>query len=321
MTRTNKTQHDTVERIPTSGAYNNELSMTDHRPRYNELLNQSKPALEDRLRTLLPPASRDRLTGSPNAGLLEGVFERITPNEDPHEFVTSWHNYDQSWNRGKSAATALRMLLTEQVGLPRYAVISGYTIPTLSKMILGIEAADDGVPRGDDLHIPLTLPLDIDPPLPDPPELPTRSRRDGIVSLSDLDQIVSTFYNPPDKFAVYVLDCTPVADRERRAMWELRRDSLAKHEAGCALEEKERFAHALNAGELIYYVGFTKDIVDRMNRHRDGAASGGGYFTNFFKPNGVVDIEWFDTEAGARTAEAARARELCDPGESLAYFN
>lgn len=297
--------------------------MADLRTEYNELLKESKSALEGELQELLPRKYRDRLTGNPNAGLLEGAFMRIAPEEDPYEFVKSWHNYDSSWNKGKSAATALRMLLTEQIGLPKYAVISGYTKPTLSKIILGIQAADEGIARGENLHVPVTLPEDIEPPLPDPPELPSASAEysDTIIPLNDMKSIISTHGNPSRKWAVYVLDCTPSNFREREAMWEFRRDSLAKHEAGHNLRGKEQYAQALNEGERIYYVGQTKDIVDRMNRHYEGSASGGGQFTNFFKPRGVFDIEWYDSEANARDAEANRADELEQPGESRAYYS
>lgn len=297
--------------------------MADLRAEYNQLLNESKTALDDKLRALLPVEYKDRLTGNPNAGLLEGAFVRIAPDEDPYQFVKSWHNYDSSWNKGKSAATALRILLTEQIGLPRYAVISGYTKPTLSKMILGIQAADEGVPRGKGLHVPVTLPEGIKPPLPDPPMLPNPSDADSDppIPLNDMKSIISTYGNSSGKFAVYVLDCTPSHLSEREAMWELRRDSLAKHEGGYELSEKEWYAQALNEGERIYYVGQTKNIVDRMSRHHEGAASGGGYFTNFFKPRGVFDISWYDSEAEAREGEVKRAAELNQSDESRAYYN
>lgn len=297
--------------------------MADLRQEYNELLNQPKSTLENQLRELLPNNYRDRLTGNPNAGLLEGAFKRIEPDENPYSFVKTWHNYDPSWNKGKSVATALRMLLTEQIGLPRYEVISGYTKPTLSKMVLGIEAADDDVPRGEELHVPLTLPNDIEPPLPNPPELPEESAESNheIIPLTDLNSINSTYGNPSRKSAVYVLDCTPVSTHERKAMWQFRRDTLAKQEAGYELSDREQYAQALNEGERVYYVGQTKDIIKRMKEHRDGAASGGGYFTNFFKPRGLIDITWYDSEVDARAGEESRSSELNRPGVSRAYYS
>lgn len=297
--------------------------MADFRPRYNELLKQRKSDLEDQFRGLLPSSYRDSLTGNPNAGYLEGAFKRIAPDEDPYEFVKTWQNYNSSWNKGKSAATALRMLLTEQVGLPCYEVISGYTKPTLSKIILGIEAADEGVPRGEELHVPLTLPEDIHPPLSDPPRLPKQSAEHSrdLIPLTDMKRLISTYGNPSGKFAVYVLDCTPLRNLERTAMWELRRDALAKFEAGYELNEKEEYAQALNEGERIYYVGYTNDIIDRIQRHEEGAASGGAYFTNFFMPRGVIDIDWFDSESEARNAESQRSSNLTKPGESRAYYS
>ena len=296
--------------------------MADLRPEYANLLDQRKATLEDKLSGLLPPKYKDRLTGNPNAGLLEGAFKRIEPGEDPYKFVKDWHNYDPSWNKGKSAATALRMLLTKQIGLPRYDVIVGYTKPTLAKIICGIEAADSGVPREEDIHAPLTLPEDIELPLSNPPKLPETSAKysRNIIPLTDISSIISTYGNPSGKFAAYVLDCTPDRFSERNAMWQLRRDTLAKNQAGHDLGWKGEFAQALNEGERVYYVGSTED-VNRMNEHQAGSASGGAKFTNFFKPRGVFDITWFDSEAKAQTVEAERASELTRPGESRAYHN
>lgn len=297
--------------------------MADLRSEYQAFLKQRKSKLHERLKDELPPAYKDTATGNANAGVLEGSFKRIAPNEDPYDLVKTWHNYEPSWNHGKSMATALRMLLTEQIGLPRYAVISGYTKKTLAKILVGIDAADAGVPRQPDIHAPLTLPPDISLPVPDPPDLPeTRpSHVNNRIPLSDLAVILDHYGNPSDQTAVYVLDCTPEPAVERRALRELRRHTWAKWNANKPLDGDEIYAQALNEGERLYYVGLTNDLEDRMHRHRRGAATGGAYFTNFFTPKGVVDVSWYDTEGEAREAEKNTALEYTTPGESRGFQN
>lgn len=123
-----------------------------------------------------------------------------------------------------------------------------------------------------------------------------------------------------DAHAVYVLDCTPpTSDRDFRI------DSLLEHtrekvENGESLNEMERAAATLDRGGSVYYVGYTSDVVDRLERHATGASAGGAAFTNLFAPQAIVEVRWFETEAAARGQEPAVAREL-GSGADFAYWN
>lgn len=299
--------------------------MADFRREIQTQTSKSKTALENHLRNLLPEESESAVRGSLNNEFKEACFHRIAPDLDSYEYVQQWQNYSDAWEtkRGKSLATALRMLLTEQIGLPEYSVLDGYKIPVLAQIIVGIHAADNDVVRSADAHAPATLPPEIPLPLENPP---TRSQSettqfDDRTSLDDVAELVPHSVCGDEKYAVYVLDCTPPITDERQVLRKLRRDAWAKADAGYNLEPKEAAAQALNKGETVFYIGQTNDIFDRIERHRIGASAGSARFTNLFYPQGIVELSWHDTEDQAKSFEKQRAAELTVPGESYAYYN
>lgn len=305
--------------------------MADFRQEYCELSNTSKGSLHNTLKGLLSKnyhSSIEKASTHSNLNntLMEGCFQRIAPNLDPLEFVQDWHNWDTSWRRkrGKSLATALRMLLSEQVGLQRYEIISGYKISTISRIIVGIQAADDEVMRDEDSHVPLTLPPDIDLPLEDPPPLPQNPEQlfERVYGFTETSKIFSEFGDGKDHFAVYVFNCTPPPDNRKKAIWQLRRDVWAKEKEEKSLKgAKEHAGHALNEGKSIYYVGMTEDLKDRLYRHSVGSSAGGARFMNLFKPRGLVDVHWFSTKDEAKSNEKRIATKINQEDSAFAYYN
>jgi len=299
--------------------------MGDFRQQIQNKASRGRSGLESELRNLLPEQHESAVRGSFNNELKQACFKRIAPEEDPFEYVRQWPNYNDSWKskKGKSLATALRMLLTEQIGLPRYEVLDGYKKQVLAEIIVGIHASDEGALRDFDRHVPATLPPGVSVPLEDPPDRDesTVAGFEDLTNLSAFRELVSESELESNRFAVYVLDCTPPVEDERKALWQLRRDSWAKANNGYSLGPKEEAAQALNKGEKVLYIGQTSDLEDRMERHRIGASAGSARFTNFFYPEGIVEVSWHDSEKEAKDFERERASELLIPGESYAYYN
>lgn len=297
--------------------------MADFREQLQTLSSRTTRDLEDELRRLLDRRHESTVRGSLNNDFKEACFTRIAPDTDPEDYLRDWPNYNDSWGPGKSLATALRMLLTDQIGLPVYAVLDGYKKQVLAEIIIGIRAADNGIKRAANAHVPVTLPPDIPLPVEDPPSRTRQSdsREANLTSLSNVSDMLPPSQEPPDKYAVYVLDCTPPVKEERDALYQLRRDAWAKAEYGYRLNPKERSAQALNRGERVLYIGQTNDVVDRMERHRDGASAGSARFTNLFYPKGVIEVSWHSSEDEAKAYEQQRTTELTVSGESFAYFN
>lgn len=297
--------------------------MADFREDLRALTSKSTQDLEDELRRFLNDRHESTVCGSLNNDFKEACFNRIAPDNKPEDYLRDWPNYTDSWGPGKSLATALRMLLTEQIGLPVYAVLDGYKKRVLAEIILGIRAADNGVERMADAHVPVTLPPDIPVPVEEPPSRARQisNREAKLTSLSNVSGMLSDSPEISDEYAVYVLECTPPVDEERDALYQLRRDAWAKAEHGYRFNPKERAAQALNHGEQVLYIGQTNDVVDRMERHRAGASAGSARFTNLFFPNGVIEVTWHSSEAEAKAYEQQRATELTVSGESFAYYN
>jgi len=245
------------------------------------------------------------------SNLCELTFREIDVDKDPQAYVEERFGDISGWGDTRTSATALRVLLTEQIGRPVYERISNVSKAEWADAIVAI---DDGyVESGDESHVPISLPEGTEEHLTDPPnreESPAQSKSD-ISDFSDFESWVAENQPPDRSHAAYVVDCTPSIDDESPAIHELRKHTYALTQAGVELtkktlgydETKYRAARAANRCDRIYYIGETNDLVDRMSQHRAGADVGGSGFTNLVTPNYIIDICWCESKSDAKDLE------------------
>lgn len=262
---------------------------------------------------------------------LVACFERIDPNQSWEDLVKTHENYDQSWTPKKKRATALRQLMTKQIGWPEDKGLLGFKRKYLAGILLAIKASDEGISQSED-HTTVTLQPDFNLELL-AKELPERT-------LPELDfPTLLTFSNTvePDATAllqergieptsnshhvVYVIDCTPEAENERAAISSIRQDAQAKSSSGNALSDREAAAVFLNESKGILYVGYSHEFPRRMKRHHQGKASGAADFINLYKPRRLLEVTAYDSEGEARNRERIRANELRRETDCYVYQN
>lgn len=191
----------------------------------------------------LIPAVDDELGGKYDCKTLTNLevefmracFNRIAPDLKSQEYVRNWMNYTDAWKSKtqRSEATALRMLLTAQIGYPIYKRFVGLTEEVIAGILLAIRESDRGTAR-DGNHITITIPGCFDPPFEDPlprTHIPDtqyspileftgniQKKCQSLLSQQDID--------PDDYYVVYVLDVTPsLEEGEQDVFWSLRRDA------------------------------------------------------------------------------------------------
>ncbi|QSW97650.1 GIY-YIG nuclease family protein [Haloterrigena alkaliphila] len=252
---------------------------------------------------------------------LIACFERIDPTQDWRTLVKTKETYDDSWNAKKKRATALHMLMTKQIGWPLHKALLDFERKYIVGIILTIKASDQGIRRHYD-HVPTTLPPDIDPSdlenelpertVPDQP-FPTLCRFSRTIESDTAALLKERGINPApgNHHIVYVVDCTPAPDAERKAITAIRRYTQAKHINGYQpADERESAAVFLNESKGLFYVGRSDQFPQRMQQHYEGRASGGARFTNLYKPRRLLEVTDFETRAEAETDEQRRAYRL-----------
>lgn len=251
---------------------------------------------------------------------LEACFNRIEPNQGWKGLVKTHGNYDGSWRPQKKRATALRMLMTEQIGWPDDEGLLGFKRKYLAGILIAIKASDRGIGRSED-HVQVTLDPDFDLDLFSE-ELPKRTYPEldfpTLMTFSDPIELEASSVlkdqniDPSTKnhHVVYVIDCTPDADNERSAISSIRKDAQAKKRSGKALNEREAAAEFLNESKGILYVGYSHEFPNRMSRHYEGKSSGSADFVNLYKPKRLFEVTDYPSEPEARKMERIRADQL-----------
>lgn len=299
--------------------------MADLRRQYhakNPFTTQSNTQdIQNELDKLLGDAYDCRHISSLKNDFLEACYQRLDPDQSWEELVRTHEDYNASWtSKKKRLATALRMLITNQIGWPLHVGLAGFKRKYLAGILAAIEASDNGISRNDD-HAPVTLPPDFDLDLlsTDPPE---RTRPEPPFSIelpfSESIKADATSYlkerhidpTSDDHHVVYVIDCTPDPENERNTITYARRFAQAKHLGGEALTEKEEAALALNESRGILYVGYSHEFPHRMERHYHGVSRGSAVFINLHKPERLLELNEYESDGRARDAEVQRYDEL-----------
>jgi len=251
---------------------------------------------------------------------LEACFDRIDPNQNWEELVKTHENYDDSWGPQKKRATALRMLMTEQIGWPENKGLLGFQREYLAGILLAIEASDQGISRSDN-HVKVTLEPDFEldllsEELPERtcPELdfPTLMTFSDTVKSNASSLLKDRGIDPTsgNHHVVYVINCTPDANDEASSIISTRKDAQAKKKSGKALNEREAAAEFLNESKCILYVGYSHEFPNRMRRHYEGKSSGSADFTSLYKPKRLLKVTDHPSEEEAKKIERNRADKL-----------
>lgn len=247
-------------------------------------------------------------------------FERIDPDQDWQELVRTAENYENWWETKKRRATALRMLMTLQIGWPEHKGLLEFEWEYLIAILFAIKASDSGINQSED-HAPVTYPPDLDLELLTR-ELPERTVPDldfptlltfSIEIEDDAESFLEERGIDPknnDHHVVYVIDCTPDAEPERSAITSIRHYAQALHIGGKPLNRREAAAMVLNESQSILYVGYSHEFPQRMNRHFKGKATGAANFTNLYKPKRLLEVTDYDSDNEAESEEQIRASEL-----------
>jgi predicted GIY-YIG superfamily endonuclease len=280
------------------------------------LQSRKKTQLEEQLSQALGDFYPREIPRSLRNDFMWACFKQIAPDRDPFEMVRTHENYTPSWSKKKQLATALRMLLTERVGHPEQDGITSLTKTVLAEILVAIRQKHDD-----------TQPIESQQPREPPEREPVADPKfDSGCPVTDFDtcavyEWIIEHRAPTDgEHGVYVLDCTPPEEsRTDSRMESARRVASRKACHGHSLSKLERAAQAITQGKLLYYVGYTFDVPQRVRQHATGADAGGAKFTNRFTPQRLVEVSWYETEEVAREAESRRARELTVSGESFAY--
>ncbi|WP_424005640.1 GIY-YIG nuclease family protein (plasmid) [Haloarcula salina] len=251
---------------------------------------------------------------------LEACFNRIGHSQSWEELVRTHESYNDSWKPQRKRATALRMLMTEQVGWPSDEGLLGFKRKYLAGILVAIKASDRGITRSED-HVQITLDPTFDlthysDDLPNRthPELdlPTLMTFSDTVESDAFAVLKEQSIDPSanNHHVVYVIDCTPDADTERSAITSIREDAQAKKKSGQKLTEREAAADFLNESKCILYVGYSHEFPSRMSRHYQGKSSGSADFVNLYKPKRLMEVTDYPSESDAKKMEQIRAEQL-----------
>lgn len=296
--------------------------MADFREQINQLQNDhTKGKLIDTLAEKL-----GKRTTSVNP-LTTAMFAELRPGTRPVEYARRSQYYSEDDSRVATNATALKMLLHEQVGRRLYEPVESLVKQDFAECIAAVDAFHEEHDQGMGIHTPTTLPLNLNEFVDDPPD---RSRTpdspfnivadlESTTGTQQIDAQVSTTDTP---YFVYVLDCTPPADDEPAKIWDRRRAVKTKIEAGIShleLEPKEQAVHALNQNKRVYYVGSTNDVSKRVTEHVSGTDKSGVNFTNTLPPQALVKTRGCESRTQAESLEGTVARELSEREWLFAY--
>lgn len=253
---------------------------------------------------------------------LKACFNRIAPNQSWEELVKTHENYDASWETKtkKKLATALRMLLTEQIGWPEDKGIPGFKRKYLAAILIAIKASDQGISRTEE-HVQITLDPEFDHQLLSE-EVPERTCPEldfpTLLTFSNTIKSDATAFlekreidpTSNNHHVVYVIDCAPDPNNEGSRITSIRQDAQAKSKTGASLSEREAAAEFLNESKGILYVGYSHEFPKRMARHHHGKSSGSANFLNLYKPKRLLELTEYSSEDEARRRERMRADEL-----------
>lgn len=263
--------------------------------------------------------------------LTEAMFDHIAPDHHPHEYAQKSEDYSAEMSRVAKNATALKILLHEQVSRPLYEPVETLVKQDFAECIAAVDAYEEGHERGIGKHVPTTLPQEVVGFVDEPPDrsLTPESPFEIITDLDNgyKDQILQWldqhFDGSSSSHFIYVLDCTPgVGTEEPSKLWDRRRAVQTKIEADIPLPDlkpKERATHALNQSKRVYYVGSTSDVSKRVHEHVIGTDKSGVNFTNTLPPQSLVKVEGCDSKERAVSLEGALARELNRKENLFAY--
>ncbi|KAB1193476.1 hypothetical protein GJR96_08470 [Haloferax sp. MBLA0076] len=260
---------------------------------------------------------------------LTACFERIDPERNWEELVRDAENYENWWGKKKRRATALRMLMTLQIGWPEHKGLLEFDWKYLIGILYAIKASDDGVDQSED-HVPVTYPPDLDLELleRDLPErtvpncdIPTILTFSPDIKNNAVESLAERSINPEanNHHVVYVIDCTPETEPERSAITSIRHYAQALRIGGKPLNDREAAAVLLNESQGLLYVGYSHEFPKRMNRHFKGKATGGANFMNLYKPKRLLDIDDYPSDEIAESEEIDRASELKRQTEWFVY--
>ena len=306
-------------------------NMTETRNQVQRLESRSKPELKQLLASELGETFDGEITNSLRNDFMRACYERINPTERPLDRARTHENYSDSWGTKKTLATALRMLLTERVGRREHESITSVSKLVLAELIVAVKLTDAGSSESGSSNRPpssgstSSTVTGESPPVRQPPR---ESPFDDVLPLEpsiqkrDVSEWGSAQQNKSNgAYAVYVLDCTPpIGAGESSQLKSLRRHAHSKNAERQPLNKIDEAACAANNNERVYYVGCTANLPKRITQHLGGAAAGGGDFTNLFKPNALVEVNWYETRATAENHEALRASELTKTGKSYGYY-
>lgn len=296
--------------------------MADLREKINRLQNEhTKAELIDALAEKFGerPTSVNPLTSA--------MFAELRPGIQPVEYARKSNDYSEDISRVATNATALKILLHEQVGRPLYEPVETLVKQDFAECIAAVDAFHEGIDQGMGIHIPTTLPMSADGFVDD---LLDRSRTPDstldiladLESASGIQEIDVEFDTTNASYFVYVLDCTPPVNDESAKIWDRRRAVQTKIKSETSLSElepKEQATHALNQSKRIYYVGSTNDVAKRVQEHTSGTDKSGVNFTNTLPPRALVKVQRCDSRSHAKSLEGALAREMTREEGMFAY--
>lgn len=249
---------------------------------------------------------------------LTACFEAIDTDQRWQDLVRTAPRYHESWGAQKKRATALRQLMTQQIGWPVHKGLLEFDRQYLVGILLAVKASCEGVSRTE-VHAPVTLPPDVNLELLSR-ELPDRTRPEShlptLLSFSDTIRTDAKGYlnrtgiNTENHNVVYVIDCTPDSDNEQSAIPFVRRYAQALKDSGNWLSDSEAAAMMLSESGGLLYVGYSQNFPKRMEQHHRGVASGGANFLNLYKPERLLEVTEYGSKSRAKEEEPIRANEL-----------
>lgn len=283
-----------------------------------EIQQKSKSELKELLEAELGTEYPREITDSLRNDFLRACYTRIAPKEDPAERARSHPDYSESWREKRTLATALRMLLAARGVREPDTPLTTLDKAALAQIIVAIRLVDT------DQHQGLEASVEREPPertIPPEPCFDERLHLNSDATESEVESWIDAHHSGIELVhSVYVLDCTPPINEESNSLESLRARVAEKERTGDIFIKMEEAAAAVTRGERIYYVGYTNNVIDRVTRHVGGASYGSAKFTHTFRPQALVEVNWYDTEAVARNRERQRAQELIRPGKSYGYW-
>jgi predicted GIY-YIG superfamily endonuclease len=308
------------------------MDMVDLRQEYNELQSEypDKATVLEELDDLISDYDVRHETSLKDPFLI-ACFERIDPERNWEELVRTAEDYENWWGTKKRRATALRLLMTLQIGWPEHKGLLDFEWKYLVGILFAIKASDSGINQSRD-HAPVTYPPDLDL------ELLTRDLPERTVPDLDFPTLLTfsiDIEHKAEKFlencgidsknnnhhVVYIIDCTPEVNPERSAITSIRHYAQALHIGGKPLNKREAAAMVLNESQSLLYVGSSHEFPKRMKRHFKGKAAGAANFINLYKPKRLLETTNYSSDNIAESEEQIRASELQRQINWLVYQN